>query len=254
MAGQRGHLRRERLGRLRARLRRRDQLGHPVRVLLVEPGAEDPGRLLPHHDRHARGLRDRRPGLERGPGERIGHGEGVREHEREQVARVRHRVFLGDGTAHRHPRQVEARQPEPGDERLQVRGHLTAGVGARRLTGPADAAVVVADHAQARPDEIVHLVDPAVQVVADAVDQDQVPRPLPGDPVADIDRVATHEPGGHRIPRSVIAVFQRAAEAVMAVASGTAVAQYAAARPSDRGPESRTLFSGFNRARRFLFF
>jgi len=45
-----------------------------------------------------------------------------------------------------------------------------------------------------------------------------------------------------------------AAEAVMAVASGTAVAQYAAARPSDRGPESRSLFSGFNRARRFLFF
>src|SRR5712691_11143210 len=51
-----------------------------------------------------------------------------------------------------------------------------------------------------------------------------------------------------------------AAEAVMAVAaqstavvSGTAVAQYAAARPNDRGPESRPLFSGFSRARRFLF-
>ena len=73
---------------------------------------------------------------------------------------MRHRVLLGDRSAHRHARQVEAGQPEPGHERLEVGGHLAAGVRPRRRAGPADPAVVVTDHAQARGHEVVHLIRP----------------------------------------------------------------------------------------------
>src|SRR5258708_2089005 len=83
-------------------------------------------------------------------------------------------------------------------ERVRVGGHLTAGVGAGRLAGPADAAVVEADHAEARGHEIVYLVGPAVQVIADAVDQDQGLRAVPADPVVDLRRVGADETAGHR--------------------------------------------------------
>src|ERR1043165_898749 len=87
------------------------------------------------------------------------------------------------------------------------------GVAAGRLAGLADAAVVVADHAQPGAHEGVHLVGPPVEVIAHAVDQHQVLRAGPVDPVADFDSVAGDEAAGHRIPRSLIAVRQSSADA-----------------------------------------
>ena len=173
----------------------------------VEPRAEDPGRLRAHHHRHARGLGHLGPGLERRAGKRVGGGERVGQHQGAEVRRVGERVLLGDDAAHRHPGQVEAVQPGGAHHRVQVGGHLGAGVGAGRLAGPAHAAVVEADHAQARGQERVELVGPPLQRVADPVDQDQgvgswvlINRPV--DLVVQVGVAGAGQAGGHDRPRS----------------------------------------------------
>jgi hypothetical protein len=170
---QRGHLGRERGGGLGALAGLGDQCGDAFGELSVKLGAEDPGRLGPHHHRHARRLGDFGPGQERGAGERVGGGEGVGQDQRPEPSGVGQRVLLGDGAAHGHPAQVEVGQLRGGHHLVQVGGHLGAGVRAGWLAGPAHAPVVEGDQAQARGQEVGGLVDPAFQGVADAVDQDQ---------------------------------------------------------------------------------
>src|SRR5690242_3241666 len=108
---------------------------------------------------------------------------------------------------------MEPCQPEPVNQNLQVQSQLGAGVRPRRRARPPHAAVVVADYPQPGPDEVVHLIDPAVQVVTDAVDQHQRRSPVPGDPVVDVDPVALDETAGHRASHSVSAACQNSTEA-----------------------------------------
>ena len=89
-----------------------------------------------------------------------------------QVAAVGQGVLLGDHAAHGHAHQVEVADAERIDQRLRVVGEHPAGVGPGRLGAGPDAAVVEPEHPVAGAEEVVHLEGPGLQVVCQAVDQD----------------------------------------------------------------------------------
>ena len=81
---------------------------------------------------------------------------------------------------------MEAREPEPVRESLRIVGEEAGGVGPLGLVCEADPPVIEAEHPVARREEVVHLEGPALQVVGQAVHQDDCLPALALQPVVDV--------------------------------------------------------------------